>query len=577
MVAAPERLSSGEALLEVLRAYGVEYVFSSPGSEWPAVWDALARTQAEGTYPRYINARHEMVAVGVAAGYYRQARRLPVVLLHTGVGTAHAAMEMRAARAEQIPMVVMAGEGSGFGEWPGRDPGAQWYRYLADVNGPAELATPFVKRASTVLSEHALLGMVADACRLALTPPLGPVFLGVPMELTLGTEGMPQPGPFAPPPGLTQPTAADLDRVAEMLVAAERPVILTEQAGRDPEDVGRLVALAEALGIPACEASAPVYLNFPRQHPLHQGYEPKGLLADADLVLLVHCPIPWYPASAGPSQAKVVAIDPDPAHGMLPYWALGVDVSLAGATGPTLDGLLAAVRDRMRPNDTRPAERIAHWREAHARQRAAWAAAAQSVADQQPIDARWAAHVLNEVLPEDAIIAEECTTERTFVLQSLPRDVPGTYQGRNHGGLGVSVSTALGLKFAAPERLVVNIVGDGAFNYNPVFTAFGFQQQWSTPVLTVLFNNSGYAAMKNALARYYPEGWAVRTGIFPGSEIAPEPDYVRFAESFGCYAERVSDPAALRDALTRALARVREGQPALVDVAMVPLDPRRMG
>jgi acetolactate synthase-1/2/3 large subunit len=185
--------------------------------------------------------------------------------------------------------------------------------------------------------------------------------------------------------------------------------------------------------------------------------------------------------------------------------------------------------------------------------------------------------VLNEVLPEDAIIAEECTTERTFVLQSLPRDVPGTYQGRNHGGLGVSVSTALGLKFAAPERLVVNIVGDGAFNYNPVFTAFGFQQQWSTPVLTVLFNNSGYAAMKNALARYYPEGWAVRTGIFPGSEIAPEPDYVRFAESFGCYAERVADPAALRDTLTRALARVREGQPALVDVAMVPLDPRRMG
>src|SRR5215210_3998692 len=98
MVAAPERLTSGEALLEVLRAYGVEYVFSSPGSEWPAVWDAL-------------------------------------------VGTAHAAMEMRAARAEQIPLVVMAGEGSGFGEWPGRDPGAQWYRHLADVNGPAELAT----------------------------------------------------------------------------------------------------------------------------------------------------------------------------------------------------------------------------------------------------------------------------------------------------------------------------------------------------------------------------------------------------------------------------------------------------
>ena len=98
MAATAERLTHGEALLQVLSAYGVEYVFSSPGSEWPAVWDVLARNEAEGRRPRYVNARHEMVAVGVAAGYYRQARRLPGVLLHTGVGTAHCAMELRAAR-----------------------------------------------------------------------------------------------------------------------------------------------------------------------------------------------------------------------------------------------------------------------------------------------------------------------------------------------------------------------------------------------------------------------------------------------------------------------------------------------
>jgi acetolactate synthase I/II/III large subunit len=576
MVAAPERVSSGEGLLAVLRAYGVEYVFSSPGSEWPAVWDVLARNEAEGRQPRYVNTRHEMVAVGVAAGYYRQTRRLPAVLLHTGVGTAHCAMELRAARAEQIPLVVMAGEGIGFGEWPGRDPGAQFYRYLADVGGPAELAAPFVKRASTVGSEGALLGLVADACRLALTPPEGPVFLSVPMELLLVAEGVKAPRVFAPPPGPLQPTPADLDRLAEQLVAAERPLILTEQAGKDPANVSRLVALAEALSIPVVEAYATVYLNFPRDHPLHQGYDATSLLADADLVLLVGCPIPWYPASARPAQARVIAIDPDPAHAMHPYWAVGADESLGGALGPTLDGLLAAVRDRLRPGDARLPERRSHWQDLHDQQRAAWRATAQGVAHDAPIDPRWAAHVLGEVLPADAIVAEELTTERGFLLQNLPRTAPGTFQGRNHGGLGVSMSTALGLKFAAPERLVVNVIGDGAFNYNPVFAAFGFQQQWNTPVLTVLFDNGGYAAMKNALGRYFPEGWAVRTGIYPGSEIAPVPDYVRFAESFGAHAERVADPAALRDALTRAIARVRDGQPALVDVVTAALDPRRM-
>jgi acetolactate synthase-1/2/3 large subunit len=261
---------------------------------------------------------------------------------------------------------------------------------------------------------------------------------------------------------------------------------------------------------------------------------------------------------------------------MHPYWAVGADESLGGALGPTLDGLLAAVRDRLPRGDARPQERRTRWQDQHDRQRAAWREAAEGVALDTPIDPRWASHVLGEVLPQDAIIAEELTTERVFLLQGLPRTIPGTYQGRNHGGLGVSVSTALGLKFAAPDRLVVNVVGDGAFNYNPVFAAFGFAQQWNTPVLTVLFNNGSYAAMKNALGRYFPEGWAVRTGIFPGSEIAPVPDYVRFAESFGGYAERVTDPAALRDALTRALARVRDGQPALLDLVTSALDPRRM-
>jgi acetolactate synthase-1/2/3 large subunit len=362
-----------------------------------------------------------------------------------------------------------------------------------------------------------------------------------------------------------------------MLAAAERPVILTETLGRDPADVPRLVALAEALGAPVAEAYSAVYLNFPRQHPLHLGYQAKGVVDDADLILLLGAQAAWYPASARPPRAKLVSIHPDPGFELLPYWAMGVDVSLGGALGPALDGLLAALKDRVRPGDPRVAERTAHWRAAHERQRAAWAETARGLSGGSPIDPRYASHVLGEVLPPDAIVSEELTTERVFLLEGLPLSEPGSFHGRNHGGLGVSQSTALGLKFAARDRLVVNVIGDGAFNYNPVFAAFGFAQQWDTPILTVLYNNSGYIAMKNALARYFPEGWAVRTGIYHGSEIAPEPDYVRFAESFGAHAERVTAPDALRGAFERAIARVRDGQSALVDVATAPLDPRRMG
>ncbi|HLI28689.1 MAG TPA: thiamine pyrophosphate-binding protein [Chloroflexota bacterium] len=575
MVATAEQLTIGEGMLAVFRGYGVEYVFSSPGSEWPPLWDALARAEAEGAAPRYINTRHEAVAAGVALGYQRATQRLPVLLLHTGVGVAHCAMELRAARAERTPLAVFAGESKAFGEWPGRDPGAQFYRFLADLNGPADLAAPVVKRASTAGSTPALLGTVADVCRLALTPPQGPVFLGVPMELLLTDEPIQPPRVLAPPPAPVQPTAADLDAVAAALVAAERPLILTEMAGRAPADVARLVALAETLGAPVCEAWSPVFLNFPRDHPLHQGYDARELLATADVVLLVACQAAWYPASARPPQAQVIALDPDPAHEQQPYWALGVDRVLAGTLGPALEGLLAAVSDRRPPADPRPAERLAHWRAAHERQRAAWTAAAREAADHQPIDPRWATYVLGQVLPEDAIVAEELTSERPFLLRYVPRTIPGTFQGRNHGGLGTSLSLALGLKFALRDQLVVNVLGDGAFHYNAAFPAFGFAQQWQTPVLHVVFNNQGYAAMKSAHQRYYPAGWAARTGIYPGSEIAPSPDYVAFAQAFGAHAERVIEPRALEAALTEAVRRVRDGQPALVEIVTRPGDLRR--
>jgi acetolactate synthase-1/2/3 large subunit len=432
-----------------------------------------------------------------------------------------------------------------------------------------------VKRASTAGSTPALLGTVADVCRLALTPPQGPVFLGVPMELLLTDEPIQPPRVLAPPPAPVQPTAADLDAVAAALVAAERPLILTEMAGRAPADVARLVALAETLGAPVCEAWSPVFLNFPRDHPLHQGYDARELLATADVVLLVACQAAWYPASARPPQAQVIALDPDPAHEQQPYWALGVDRVLAGTLGPALEGLLAAVRDRRPPADPRPAERLAHWRAAHERQRAAWTAAAREAADHQPIDPRWATYVLGQVLPEDAIVAEELTSERPFLLRYVPRTIPGTFQGRNHGGLGTSLSLALGLKFALRDQLVVNVLGDGAFHYNAAFPAFGFAQQWQTPVLHVVFNNQGYAAMKSAHQRYYPAGWAARTGIYPGSEIAPSPDYVAFAQAFGAHAERVIEPRALEAALTEAVRRVRDGQPALVEIVTRPGDLRR--
>src|SRR5581483_290686 len=295
------KISAGEAFLQILKAHNIEYIFSSPGSEWLAVWEALAKLRArEEPTPYYINARHEELAVGLASGYHKTTGKLPAVLVHSTVGTMHATMAMRAALHEHVPMVVAAGESTSFGEDPSLDPGAQWQRFLTDIGGPALTAERVVKWTERVTTLANLPGLVHHACQVALTPPMGPVFLSFPMELLL--EEMPEESVRAHSfPGATfQPDSELLGRVAQMLVEAKSPLIITEHAGRDPENVANVVELAESLAIPVVESQSPMYLNVPHDHPLHLGYDPRPYLADADVVLLLGVNAPWHPPAQGP-------------------------------------------------------------------------------------------------------------------------------------------------------------------------------------------------------------------------------------------------------------------------------------
>jgi thiamine pyrophosphate-dependent acetolactate synthase large subunit-like protein len=197
------------------------------------------------------------------------------------------------------------------------------------------------------------------------------------------------------------------------------------------------------------------------------------------------------------------------------------------------------------------------------------------VATQRPIAGSWMALALSEVLPRDAIVVGESIVHRPLVTRYLRQSLPGTYAQMFHGGLGVGMGVALGIKVAAPDKLVVAVEGDGAFSYNPVVAALGFSQQFKAPILTLVMNNAGYAAMRRAHINYFPEGWSVRTGTFYGSDITPSPDYGALARAFGGYGERVDDPSELTNAYRRSIDAVNSGQPAILDIVLDTLTPSR--
>ncbi|HVW17249.1 MAG TPA: thiamine pyrophosphate-binding protein, partial [Solirubrobacteraceae bacterium] len=261
---AADRIDGGEGVLDALRMLGVEYVFSSPGSEWAPVWEALARARRDATPgPRYVDLTHETLAVGMATGYALVTGRGQAVLLHAGPGLLQGACAIHGALLSGAPMVVCSSESVTYGEGDGPDPGGQWYRNLSVVGGPHAFAAPWVKWSNQAPTPAVLYEMVLRAGEIAARPPAGPVFLNVPLETLLAEWTPPAIRRPVAPRGMRVSPVGETDRVAGALVAARRPVVLTESAGRDPRAFAALVAFADALGVAVVEPGSAVCANFP--------------------------------------------------------------------------------------------------------------------------------------------------------------------------------------------------------------------------------------------------------------------------------------------------------------------------
>jgi len=529
-----------EAILRALGAIGVERIFASPGSDWAPLWEALARPHAPGEFPEYVSVRHEETAVAMASGYAKATGKLPAVVLHTTVGTLHATMALRIAKHERVPMVVMAGESATFAEAPSFKIGRQWLRLLTDLGGPARLAEPSVKWSLGLNSSLLLAQTVQRACQLAMGAPRGPVFLSVPIEHLMETMANALP----PAPALPSSPAADpwaLDALARQLSEAKRPLIITEEAGRDPATVGALVALAETLGAPVAEAWQPYYVNFPRDHPLYAGVaveNVKSLVDEADAVLLAECVMPWHPPSSLPKAGtKVFVLGEDPLRSNLPYWGVRADMVIPGELRTTLEGLRARLKNRgqspISKNQTLKAP-------------------------SEGMNNAWIAERLNAAIQRDAVVVNETITHRLELVQRLTKLAPGGFYEASFGGLGMGLSLALGVKHAQPGRPVIATIGDGAFHYNPVPACFGASQELELPIMVVLFDNAGYLSQKSDVLNYYPQGSAVQAGRFAGTAITPRPEYAKLAEAYGGYGEKVSSPRDVAAALERGLEQAQK-------------------
>jgi len=533
--------TGADAVAAVLAATGTTIVFGLPGVHNQTLWPACSRAGI-----RLVGARHEQGVAFAADGYARVTGDVGVALVTTGPGAANTVGAVGEAWASRSPVVVVASDVATTIRRPGIVRGS-----LHEARDQAALFRPVTKATLEVPDVDGIGPAIAVARTLALAPPRGPVYVGIPTDLLAGP---------APAPALTlppaEPTAADPDAIAravELLRAARRPVVWVGGGARDASDTVARVA---------AQLGAPVVTTFqargvlPADHPLLVGAPPHepavtALLERADAALVAGSDLdgPNTQNWALPLPEPRIAVNVDPDDAAKNY-AMDVVIETDATVG--LDAMTRALRDEEGSTREPWADVAATRRDV----RADLDADAGTAAGIAFVDRTAAA------LAEDAVVFADMAVPGYWLAGYLPVARPrALHYPMGWGTLGFAFPAALGAAVASPTRPVVSFSGDGGFLFATGELAALAQER--SPVTAVVVDDGGYGMLRWGRAEEELDGI--------GTELHT-PDFAAVARAFGVDAQTVDG---FGDDYERALAgAVAAGTPRLLHVRASLVPPR---
>jgi acetolactate synthase-1/2/3 large subunit len=576
--------SGSDFMVDVIKSLGIEYVCSNPGSSFRGLHESIINYGGNRN-PEFLTCLHEESSVAMGHGYAKIEGKPLAVLAHGTVGLQHAAMAVFNAYCDRVPVYLILGN---ILDAEKRVPAVEWAHSVQDA---ALMVRDYVKWDDQPVSLTHFAESAVRAYKIAMTPPMMPVLLVADAEL--------QENPIAkdaafhiPKLTLAAPPQGDSGAIAEaarLLVAAENPVIIADRLARTPAGMQRLVELAEALQAPV--VSRPGRMNFPTRHPLNHTERAGAAIANADVILGLELANFWGNVNSFRDQmhrssrpiirngTKLISITAEDLYTKANYQDFQrfteVDLAIAADGEATLPSLTEAVNRLVNADCARALQdRGARLAEAHRQsvERARYLAG--SGWDASPIStARLSAELWAQIKNDDWSMVSAVNMVSWWPMRLWDFTKHYQYIGTSGGyGIGYGAPAAVGAALANRKhgRLSVNIQNDGDLLYAPgvLWTAAHHR----IPLLNIMHNNRAYhqeVMQVQIMANRHNRG-IDRTHI--GTKIEdPHIDYTKLAQSMGVHAEGpISNPNELGPAFQRALAVVRRGEPALVDVLTQP-------
>ena len=543
-------ISGGHLVAKALKQEGVDTIFTLCGGHIIDIYDGCLD---EGI--RIVDVRHEQTAAHAADGYARQTGKLGCVVTTAGPGCTNAVTGVATAFRSESPILHIGGQSSLMQHKMGS---------LQDLPH-VDMMTPITKFASGVFSTERVADMITMAARECFSGAYGPSYLEIPRdildaEVPVERAVVPQPGSYrASVKSIGDP--ADIEKLADILVKAERPAVLLGQQVWSSGGHEEAIEFVRALDIPAYMNGASRGL-LPQSDPHHFDRTRSDAFKNADVILIVGTPFDFRMGYGKriSKEATLVQIDQS-------YATVGknreISLGLAGDPGAILAAVTQAVSGRIDKGARQQRQKwMAELREIEATKLEKLMP--MFTTDQSPIHPYRLAYEINEFLGEDTIYIGDGGDIVTISAQAVRPRNPGQWMDPGAlGSLGVGTGFSMAAKLAHPNKEVVCLYGDGAFG----MTAFDMEtaQRFGAPYLAVIGNNSAMNQIRyGQLAKYGEDRGDI------GNKLGDVP-FSKFGEMIGGYGEEVTEASQIQPAMQRAREAIaKTGKCAVVNVWVDP-------
>lgn len=541
--------TGNEKLIEQLLADGCSYMFGNPGTVEQGFLDAMGKYQSF----HYITCLQESIAVAMADGYARKTGRPAVVQLHSGVGLGNGIGMLYQALRGHSPLVVLAGEA-------GIKYDAMDAQMACDL---MEMARTVTKWSGRVLHKDSVLRMVRRAVKIAMTPPMGPVFLALPLDI-LDEENMESVYPSVIINTNTIPAEMeDIQKAANFLMDAENPLFILGDGVSFSKGQKQVERLAKMIGAQVYGADTSL-VNFNRASYLYQGDlghmfgdSSKEKVRGADVVLIVGTYVfpEVFPSIKNPfrEDAKIIHIDLD-------TYEIGKNFGVTIGIGADPASTIRYVADVIE-------EKQSEGQKCRANNRNKLMNYGKKVQEtkwkEEGIFSQFCKH-LKEMQKEDFIIFDEALTSSEILNHYFQMENADTFFQTRGGSLGVGIPGTMGIKLAAPEKTVIGFTGDGGSMYT--IQALQTAARYNIGAKFVILNNGDYRLLKNNMNEYWKED-NISPHSYPDCfDLKPGVNFVKLAESMNVKARALSDSQRTKEAARWLL---QDDAPALLEIKVL--------